>query len=47
MMHTHKYSLDKKKIKVLLLEGIHENAVAYFKDNGYNNIECLRESLPG
>lgn len=45
-MHAHKYSLDKKKIKVLLLEGIHENAVTYFKDNGYTNIECIKESLP-
>ncbi len=45
-MHTHKYSLDKKKIKVLLLEGIHENAVSYFKENGYTHIECIKESLP-
>jgi len=45
-MHVHKYSLDKEKIKVLLLEGIHENAVAYFRENGYTNIECIKESLP-
>jgi len=40
-----KYSLDKSKIKVLLLEGIHENAIRYFKENGYTDIECFREAL--
>ena len=40
-----KYSLDKSKIKVLLLEGIHENAICYFKENGYTDIECFREAL--
>lgn len=42
-----KYSLDKSKIKVLLLEGIHENAIEHFRENGYNNIECYNESLSG
>jgi len=42
-----KYSLDKSKIRVLLLEGIHENAVKYFIDNGYTDIECLKEALSG
>ncbi|OFY65336.1 MAG: D-3-phosphoglycerate dehydrogenase [Bacteroidetes bacterium RBG_13_43_22] len=42
-----KYSLDKSKIKVLLLEGIHENAVNYFKENGYTDIECCKEALSG
>jgi D-3-phosphoglycerate dehydrogenase len=42
-----KYSLDKSKIKVLFLEGIHENAVNYFRDNGYTDIECYKESLSG
>ena len=41
-----KYSLDKSKIKVLLLEGIHENAVQYLRDNGYSDIESYKESLP-
>ncbi len=41
-----KYSLDKSKIKVLLLEGIHENATQYFIENGYTNIECFKEALP-
>lgn len=42
-----KYSLDKDRIKVLLLEGIHENAVNHFRDNGYSDIECLKEALSG
>jgi D-3-phosphoglycerate dehydrogenase len=42
-----KFSLDKSKIKVLLLEGIHENAIQYFRENGYSNIECLNEALSG
>lgn len=41
-----KYSLDKSKIKVLLLEGIHENAVSYFRENGYSDIECYTAALP-
>lgn len=41
-----KYSLDKSKIRVLLLEGIHENAEKYFVENRYTNIECLKEALP-
>lgn len=40
-----KYSLDKGKIKVLLLEGVHENAVRYFAENGYSDIECYNEAL--
>jgi D-3-phosphoglycerate dehydrogenase / 2-oxoglutarate reductase len=42
-----KYSLDKQKIKVLLLEGIHENAVKHFNENGYLNVEYLKGSLAG
>lgn len=40
-----KYSLDKSKIKVLLLEGVHDNALEYFKENGYSDIECYKEAL--
>jgi D-3-phosphoglycerate dehydrogenase len=36
-----KYSLDKDKIKVVLLEGIHKNATEFFLENGYTNIESL------
>jgi len=41
------YSLDKSKIKVLLLEGIHENAVSHFRENGYSDIEYIKEALSG
>jgi D-3-phosphoglycerate dehydrogenase / 2-oxoglutarate reductase len=40
-----KYSLDKSRIKVLLLEGVHENALRYFRENGYSEIESLKEAL--
>lgn len=40
-----KFSLDKSKIKVLLLEGIHESAVAAFKVAGYTNIEYSKAAL--
>ena len=39
------YSLDKKKIKVILLEGIHKSASDFFIANGYANIECFPDSL--
>ncbi|MBN1187297.1 MAG: phosphoglycerate dehydrogenase [Bacteroidales bacterium] len=42
-----KYSLDKKKIKVLLVEGVHESAVQYFHDQGYSNVEYLKTALDG
>ena len=42
-----RYSLDKSKIKVLLLEGIHENAVQCFRENGYSDIEYFKEALSG
>lgn len=41
------YSLDKSKIKVLLLESIHENAIRYFRENGYSDIEYFNEALSG
>ena len=34
-----KTSLDKAKIKILLLEGVHQSAVEVFQANGYRNIE--------
>jgi D-3-phosphoglycerate dehydrogenase len=46
-MSLRKFSLDKSRIKVLFLEGVHENAVNYFAENGYTNIECLKEALSG
>lgn len=41
-----KLSLPKNKIKVLLLENIHKNAVELFKRHGYANVESLRDA-PG
>lgn len=41
------YSLDKDKIKVLLLEGIDESAVQFFKDQGYGNVELVGKALEG
>lgn len=38
-------SMEKDKIKVLLLEGIHEKAVELFKRDGYTNIEHIKTSL--
>lgn len=38
-------SLDKGKIKFLLLEGVHESAVTTLKKAGYTNIEYLKTSL--
>ncbi|EDQ02066.1 phosphoglycerate dehydrogenase [Shewanella benthica] len=40
-----KHSLDKDKIKILLLEGVHQSAVDVFKRAGYNNIEYHKASL--
>ncbi|BBG28982.1 phosphoglycerate dehydrogenase [Zymobacter palmae] len=40
-------SLDKNKIRILLLEGVHQSAVEHFKSAGYTNIEYLTTSLSG
>lgn len=40
-----KLSLSKEKINVLLLEGVHKNAVEYFHSNGYTNIEYFDKAL--
>ncbi|WP_087719625.1 phosphoglycerate dehydrogenase [Salinicola salarius] len=40
-----KTSLDKSKIKILLLEGIHQSAVDTLLNAGYTNIETLSTSL--
>ncbi|KAF0811124.1 D-3-phosphoglycerate dehydrogenase [Alcanivorax sp. S71-1-4] len=40
-------SLEKDKIRILLLEGIHESAVATLKNSGYSNIELLKGALTG
>ena len=41
-----KTSLDKSKIKILLLEGIHPSAVDAFQADGYTNIESHSKALP-
>ncbi len=41
-----KFSLAKDKIKILLLEGLHQSAVQSFKNQGYSNIEYVKTSLP-
>lgn len=46
-IQTKSHSLSKEKIKILLLESLHNNAVNYFKDNDYSNVECLKDSLDG
>ncbi|HEX4870587.1 MAG TPA: phosphoglycerate dehydrogenase, partial [Moraxellaceae bacterium] len=39
------FSLDKSKIRFLLLEGVHQNALDVLKANGYSNIEYLKTAL--
>ncbi len=39
-------SLDKSKIRILLLEGVHKSAVENFTRAGYTNIEYIKTSLP-
>ena len=39
-------SLDKSKIRILLLEGVHQSAVDNFERARYSNIEYLKTSLP-
>src|SRR5258705_6383377 len=41
-----KTSLDKGKIKVLLLEGVHQSAIDAFRSDGYTNVEYHKVSLP-
>ena len=40
-------SLEKDKIRILLLEGIHESAVDNLRQHGYTNIELLKGALVG
>ena len=42
---TAKFSLDKDKIKVLLLEGVHPNTLETFRAAGYTSVEYLKTSL--
>ncbi len=40
-------SLNKQKIKIVLFEGIHENAARVFKDDGYHEIIHYQKALEG
>lgn len=40
-----KTSLDKSKIRILLLEGVHQNAINTFNAAGYTNIESISSAL--
>ena len=42
-----KLSLDKSRIKILLLEGIHQNAADSLASKGYGNVELLPSALTG
>ncbi len=42
-----KHSFDKRRIKVLLLEGIHQNAVDVLNASGYSSVKTLPKSLNG
>lgn len=44
---TTKVSLDKSKIKFVLLEGVHQNAVDVLKNAGYTNIEYHKKAFDG
>src|SRR5258708_26798588 len=41
-----KTSLDKSKIRIVLLEGVHPSAVAAFRADGYDNIAEHPKSMP-
>ncbi|MGX5172713.1 phosphoglycerate dehydrogenase [Aliikangiella sp. IMCC44653] len=45
-MSPQKESLNKNKIKIVLLEGIHPSAEKVFRDDGYTNIVTATKSLP-
>lgn len=44
---TRKLSLDKHKIRIVLLEGVHQRAVDVLKTAGYENVEHLKTALSG
>ncbi|GBQ68844.1 D-3-phosphoglycerate dehydrogenase [Ameyamaea chiangmaiensis NBRC 103196] len=44
---TAQLSLPKDKIRILLLEGIHDSAVAFLRANGYENVVRLPKALEG
>ena len=47
MTQAKSYSLSKEKIKVLLLEGLHHNALDYFNSSNYFNVDNFKTSFDG
>lgn len=47
MNHDSKLSLDKSKIKIVLLEGVHQNALDVLHAQGYHNIDYHKKALEG
>ncbi len=47
LISSERLSLSKDKIKILLLEGIHDTAVAMFEQDGYTNITRMKGALDG
>lgn len=43
----HQLSLNKDKIKFVLFEGVHQNALDVLKSNGYTNIDYHKKALEG
>ena len=44
-LHHHQLSLEKNKIRFLLLEGVHQNALDVLSRAGYTNVEALPSAL--
>jgi len=44
---SHKISVEKDEINILLLEGIHSNAVDVFKEHDFNKVELIKTALVG
>ena len=42
---SHRFSLSKNKIKIVLFEGVHPSAALAFERAGYSEIICLKEAL--
>lgn len=46
LMTSRTYSLAKDKIRIVLLEGVHDSAVEYFQRAGYDQVERLPDTPP-
>ncbi|MCK5460467.1 phosphoglycerate dehydrogenase [Candidatus Gracilibacteria bacterium] len=45
-MSTKTFSLEKSKVKILLLEGVHKKSIEAFNDDGYTQIDYYTHALP-